>query len=158
MHWLVICFVVAVILTPLMWFKQSPRQKRIAKLRKTAFENKIIVSLHRRPDARDDERALDCVCYKLPCKDLEGSSNWVLHRYSQRGWESKWTQWKWILGEADQSLDGLISQVIDRLPASVSAIKKASDGVGGIWDESTGVPDLVEICNGLRMLNQHYEK
>jgi hypothetical protein len=27
-----------------------------------------------------------------------------------------------------------------------------------IWDESTGVPDLVEIFNGLRMLKQHYEK
>ena len=158
MHWLVICVVVAVVLSPLMWFKQSPRQARIAELRKTAFGYKIIVSLHRRPDARDNETALDCVCYKLPCRDLKLSGNWVLHRYSQRGWESKWTQWKWISGEADQNLEGLISQVIDRLPASVSAIKKDSDGFGVIWDESTGVADLVEIFNVLRMLKQHNEK
>jgi hypothetical protein len=55
-------------------------------------------------------------------------------------------------------LDDLLSQVIDRLPDSVSAIKKDSDGFGVIWDESTGVPDLVEIFNGLMLLKQHYQK
>ena len=46
---------VAFFLSPWIWFKQSPRQARFAGLRKTAFEYKIIVSLPRRPDARDNE-------------------------------------------------------------------------------------------------------
>ena len=158
MHWLVICVVFAIVLSPLMWFKQSPRQARIAELRRAAFEKNIMVSLHRRPDARDNEKALDCVCYKIPVKDLEASSNWVLHRYSQRGWESKWTQWKWVSGEADLNWDGLLSKIISRLPAGATAIMKDSEGFGVIWDESAGDSELTEILNGLRMLKQHNEK
>jgi hypothetical protein len=158
MHWLVICLVVTIVLSPLMWLKQSPRQLRIATLRRKATENNFTVSLHRRPDARDDEMSLDCVLYKLTCKDLDISGEWVLHRYSQRGWESKWSHWNWIFGEADSSWDDVLAQIIVNLPNGVSAIKKQKDGFSVIWDESGGEPEFLAVCDSLRMLHEHNKK
>ena len=61
MTWLLIVFGTALVLSPLMWLKQSPHQKRIAELRRQANVASLQVSLHRRPDAREDERRLEAV-------------------------------------------------------------------------------------------------
>ena len=87
MTWLLILFGVAVVVSPLMWFRQSPRQKLITELRRAASSMGLQVSLHRRPDARDDETRLECVCYRLPWLDDSCRQNWVLQRYSNRGWD-----------------------------------------------------------------------
>ena len=66
MTWLLIVFGVAVVVSPLMWFRQSPRQKLITELRRAAGSMGLQVSLHRRPDAREDETRWSAVCYRLP--------------------------------------------------------------------------------------------
>jgi hypothetical protein len=63
MNWFLIVFGIAVVISPLMWLRQSPQAKRMTELRGMATQLSIQVSLHRRPDAREDEVSLDSVCY-----------------------------------------------------------------------------------------------
>lgn len=158
MHWLLIIFVFAVILTPLMWFKPSPRQKRIASFRRAALEKKVIVSLHRRPDAREGEKRLECMSYRVQCQSTENSKNWVLHRFSQRGWESKWDHWFWFSDQAEESWNDIISHSLATLPNGVSAIIKDFGHIAVIWDEESEMADLHEIFLILEGLNQHIGK
>ena len=67
MSWMLILFAIAIVLSPIMWFKQSPHQKNLAETRSAARSLGIQVNLHRRPDARDSETALEVTCYKMRC-------------------------------------------------------------------------------------------
>jgi hypothetical protein len=75
MTWLLIVLGVAVVISPLMWFRQSPRQKLITELRRSAGSAGLQVSLYRRPDARDEETRLECVCYRIPWLDGDCRQN-----------------------------------------------------------------------------------
>ena len=77
MTWLLIVLAVAVVLSPLMWFRQSPRQKLITDLRRSASALGLQVSLHRRPDAREEETRLETVCYRLPWLSDNCRQDWV---------------------------------------------------------------------------------
>jgi len=58
MTYLLILFVLAIILSPVMWFRQSPRQKLITDMRKEAREKKLWVKLSVPADAREGEGRL----------------------------------------------------------------------------------------------------
>ena len=130
MTWLVIIFAVAVVLSPLMWFKQSPRQRRISHLRSVAGTFNLQVALHRRPEAREGEDALSCVCYKIRCQYETPVTEWVIHRFSQRGWSSDWEGWQWF---------------------------KQKSSVGVIWDERGDEENLEQIAKNLLQLKHHVE-
>jgi hypothetical protein len=163
MTWLLILFGVAIVVSPLMWFRQSPRQKLITELRRTANSIGLQVSLHRRPDARDDESRLESVCYRLPWLDETCRQNWVLHRYSNRGWEfdnadANSRGWRWTIAEASPLWRPLIEEVVADLPTGVSAIIANKAGVGMIWNERDDASDLQNIADKLRKLQQTAKK
>ena len=157
MTWLLIIFCIAVVLSPLMWFKQSPHQKRLAELRSGAAAVNIQVSLHRRPDARESETALEAVCYKMRWEGSGGQRSWVIHRFSQRGWESPWAGWRWVQSEADLSWHKILLEILPELPLNVTAIIATELDVGAIWSERGDHQDLLKIAESLGKLKHHAE-
>ena len=157
MAWLLIIFIIAVVVSPLMWFKQSPYQKRLAELRSGAAAVNIRVSLHRRPDARESETALEAVCYKMRWEASGGQRNWVIHRFSGRGWESPWTGWQWVQSEADLSWHEILLEILPELPLNVTAIIATEADVGAIWSERGDHHDLLKIAESLGKLKRHIE-
>ncbi|MDC0173153.1 hypothetical protein OAK26_05335 [Gammaproteobacteria bacterium] len=157
MTWLVIIFAIAVVVSPLMWFKQSPRQKRISQLRSAAANLNLQVSLHRRPEARESEAALTSVCYKIRCGEEPSDSDWVLHRFSGRGWASDWEGWQWFNKQADVSWCDLVEDIVKDMPGGVSAIIMQSNSVGMIWDERGDEEQLGQIAKKLMQLKLHAE-
>ncbi len=158
MTWLLILFGVALVCSPLMWLKQSPYQRRVTELRRLAGSLMLQVSLHRRPDARDDELRLEAVCYRLPWTDTQFRQNWVIQRYSERGWDSHCTGWHWFGDQARPELKSTITETIAKMPDTVSAIIANSAGVGVIWDERGEPADVHEISEVLLGLRQKAEE
>lgn len=157
MAWLIMVLVVAVILSPVMLFKQSPRQRNKSVLREAARKRNLQVSLHRRPDAREDESSLTVVCYQLYCAGKTSADNWVLHRHSQRGWDSDWDSWRWHGNQACSSWNPTLTKTINSLPAGVTAIMSKDNHVGMVWDESGGLDQLHLIHEKLQQLREQWE-
>lgn len=158
MTWLLILFGVAIVVSPLMWFRQSPRQKLITDLRRSANSLGLQVSLHRRPDAREDETRLECVCYRLPWLDDSCRQNWVLHRHSNRGWQSVVKDWLWTIAEADSKWSETLSATVADIPAGVSAIIANNAGIGVIWNEREDAADLQKVVENLEKIQQTAKK
>ena len=163
MTWLVILFGVAVVVSPLMWFRQSPRQKLITELRLSANSMGLQVSLHRRPDAREEETRLECVCYRLPWLDDSCRQSWVLHRHSKRGWQPgnnvlSRDGWLWTVAEAKPKWSPILEKTIANLPSGVSAIIANKAGIGMIWNERDDAADLEKIAQNLKKMQQTAKK
>lgn len=158
MSWMLILFAIAIVLSPIMWFKQSPHQKNLAETRSAARSLGIQVNLHRRPDARDSETALEVTCYKMRSSPGEESIGWTIHRFSQRGWESEWQDWRWVKQEAEESWKEVLRKLLPHLPLGITAVIVERDSVGVIWNERAGNTELQEIARFLIELKQHMEK
>lgn len=154
MIWLLIIFCLAVAVSPLMWMKVSPRQRQIQQCREIARTLSIRVNLQRRPDARESEQRLDAVCYWLLWDDRCRPQPWILHRYSNRGWQSQWEGWHWIVGEASSEWQPLIQNTLALLPADVSAIVVNNYGVGVFWGENGDQLMVHKIKDCLATLKQ----
>ena len=159
MTWLLIVLGVAIVVSPLMWFRQSPRQKLVTDLRRLASSMGLQVSLDRRPDAREDETALECVRYSLPWQDESCRQAWVLHRYSQRGWQPdspdlSSSGWLWTIAQASPQWDSVLAESLGELPAGVSAVIANKAGIGVTWNEREDSSDLEEVVNFLKKLQQ----
>lgn len=135
MIWLLIIFFMAVAISPLMWIKASPRQRQIQQCREIARGLSLRVKLQRRPDARESERKLEAVGYWLAWDDSNIPRPWTLHRYSNRGWESPWEGWNWIVDEAPSEWQPQIQNVLTLLSADVQAIVVNGSGLAVIWQE-----------------------
>jgi hypothetical protein len=163
MTWLLILFGIAIVISPLMWFRQSPRQKLITELRRIANSLGLQVSLHRRPDAREDETRLECVCYRRPWLDDSCRQNWVLHRYSKRGWAPENSllnsqQWLWTIAEADPKWTAVLAEISGDFPQGVSAIIANKAGIGVIWNERDDASDLHKVAENLTKMQQTAKK
>lgn len=154
MSWLLILFGLAIVLSPLMWLKQSPHQRKITELRRLANTAGMQVTLHRRPDAREDEKRLETVCYRLPWLEIDHKQHWVLHRYSERGWDSHCPGWRWTINQANSEWDALLSTVVEHLPQNVDAVMANQLGIGVIWNERGEAEDVDKICTELERLRQ----
>jgi hypothetical protein len=157
MAWLIIIFVVAVVLSPIMWFKQSPKQKNKGVLREAARKRNLQVSLDRRPDAREDESSLTVVCYQLYCGGKTSADNWVLHRHSQRGWDSDWDSWRWYDNQASAEWHPVLAETINGMPLGVTAVICSDNSVGMVWDESGGLDQLHLIHEKLQQLRKQWQ-
>ena len=158
MSWLLILFIIAVVISPLMWLKQSPHSKRMTELRGLANTLSIQVSLHRRPDAREDEKALEAVCYRMPWLQRDCDQSWVLQRFSQRGWDSHCEGWRWTHHQADPVWDSLLGEIIPQMPSGVTGVIANRVGIGLIWDERGNAQDLKKMSENLQALRKKAEE
>ena len=90
-----------------------------------------------------------------PREELIG---WTIHRFSQRGWESEWQDWRWVKQEAEESWKEVLRKLLPQLPTGITAVIVERDSVGVIWNERAGNKELQEIARFLTELKQHMEK
>lgn len=158
MTYLLIAFVLAVILSPLMWFRQSPRQKLITEMRREANSKGFRVNLSRPADAREGEGRLDYVTYTMPWKPGSDPSTeprmekWLLIKDTHRGDPSSWDNWQWLGRECNDALLSAIGNVLSKLPDDVTALEAGSDGLKIYWKERGNLEDVSLIEHQLSTL------
>ncbi len=161
MTYLLIAFVLLVILSPLMWFRQSPRQNLMINMRKEATRLGLIVSLSAPPDARQGETRLDCVTYRLPwIPDSSRSQkprmeDWLLAKGVSRGSPSPWLRWQWLSRESNDLIMDAIGLVLDGLPADIFGLEARSDGLIIYWKEHGGLEDVITVYELLFLLRKN---
>jgi hypothetical protein len=148
MTYLLIAFVLAIILSPLMWFRQSPRQKLIMAMRQKAAVKGLRVKLSKPADAREGEGRLEYVTYTLPWNpgsDPSGEprmERWLLLRETRRGDLSPWPEWQWVGRESNDSLVSCIGSALEKLPKTVAALEASPEGVRIYWQERGDLNDI----------------
>ena len=158
MTYLLIAFVLAIILSPLMWFRQSPRQKLITDMRKEAREKSLWVKLSKPADAREGEGRLEYVTYTLTWVPDTNSSmeprmeKWLLIKDTHRGDPSHWENWQWLGCESNESLNTPIGLALERLPKNIAALEACSEGVRIYWQERGEPHDVQVIFDQLSQL------
>ena len=135
MIWLLIILTLAVVVSPLMMMKSSPRQQQISDCRQAARSLSINVNLQPRPDARESENSLVATLYWLPWQSDRRPEPWVLHCCSNRGLESPWPKWYWLPSRAGSEWHDVLDETLSQLPSGASAVVLNSVGVGITWDE-----------------------
>ncbi len=135
MIWLLIIFTLAVVVSPLLMMKSSPRQQQISSCRQAARSLSISVNLHPQPDARETEKRLVTTLYWLPWQTERRPKPWVLHRCSDRGLHSRWSNWYWLPNRAGSQWEDVLDDVLCQLPSGVTAVVLNNSGVGVTWDE-----------------------
>lgn len=153
MNYFLVIVGIALVLSPLFWMKPSLRQKQITALRGLAPKLGLRVRLHRRPDALDEEKRLECVNYYLPWS-APPTRPWVLHRFSTRGWESPWAGWHWRGDIPPESRFAAIGELLQTLPEDCSALVIDRQGVGAIWQERSDETGLTAIASVLHKLQR----
>lgn len=155
MTYLLIAFVLLIIISPLMWFRQSPRQKLITDMRRDAVSKGMSVKLSRPADAREGEGRLECVKYILPWipdsapSQIPRMEKWLLVRETRRGDPAPWPPWQWLGRESNEKLYPYIGEVVEGLPPSVSALEACSDGLVVYWQERGELADVHKIYQQL---------
>jgi hypothetical protein len=161
MTYLLIALVLLVILSPLMWFRQSPRQKLIIDMRKKASSLGLVVNLSSSPAAREAAARFDCVAYMLPwISGTEPSpkprmESWLLVSHSTRGDSSLWPEWRWISRKASSCLTDIIEITLSRLPANVNALEARANGLVVYWKEAGELQDVIVIHKLLSALRKN---
>lgn len=158
MTYLLIAFVLAIILSPVMWFRQSPRQKLITDMRKEAREKKLWVKLSVPADAREGEGRLEYVTYTLTWVPDSNPSieprmeKWLLIKDTHRGDSSHWENWQWLGRESNESLNTPIGLALEQLPKSITGLESCSEGVRIYWQERGELHDVQVIFDQLSKL------
>lgn len=164
MTYLLIAFVLAIILSPLMWFRQSPRQKLIEDMRKEAAAKGIRVKLSKPADAREGEGRLEYVTYTLPWLPDSATSmeprmeKWLLIKGTRRGDPSVWANWQWLGRECNDVLITPIGYALEKLPENISALEACSEGVRIYWQEKAQLHDVPDIVDHLEKLREAMRK
>ena len=161
MVYLLIALVLAVILSPLLSLRQSPRQKLITTLRQCAVQCGLQIKLVQSPLAREGDKQLDTVRYRL-CWGLETkpsqlrrAEQWQLVRHSLRGDASPWNGWRWLTLPIAESLQPDLGEVVAALPVDVIAIDSGRDGLSIYWRERGELADVKLIYSLLDRLGKH---
>lgn len=158
MTYLLIAIILAIILSPLLSLRSSNRLQQQAALRRCAAEDGVQVQLARKIDAREDEVALEAVCYRLSwgkhiVTDASGAiKGWTLTHDNQRGMAASWPNWRWFEGPAPSRVDDLLNMVVPELPKGIDGIKVNRSGVAIFWDEKGTEIDVISIVTALKIL------
>ena len=86
----------------------------------------------------------------MPWLDDDCRQNWVLHRFSSRGWDSACPGGCGRLIRLPQNGMPLLADQMDDFPAGVSALVAYRGGIGVIWNERDDDADLVKIVENLK--------
>ena len=160
MTYLLIVLVFAIIVSPMLWLRQTPRQKLVTAMRQQAARAGIHVSLVRPPDAREGEGRLEFVKYSLPwlpkttSLPLPRMEKWLLVRQTRRGDPSPWADWQWLGREANPVIHDAIGAALQALPQSVSALEASAAGLSIYWQERGELADIEGINSQLTTLRE----
>jgi len=153
--YLLIAFIIAVVISPLLWLQLSPAQARATAFRQRARELGLRVQLVADIDAEDQDRRPGTVRYLRPYqvtttaaqRDKVGS--WTLMRNHRRGWDSPWPQWRWFRSEAPAALHPHLEQLLAALPEVSFGVRADAHGVSVYLRESGEVAVVDQVARGL---------
>ena len=160
MTYLLIALVLAIILSPLLGLRSSPRQKLITAMRRCAVSHGLQVKLSRPADAREGEGRLDSVIYRLPWprdsapSGLRHAEAWLLVRHSGRGAPAPWDDWRWLSREAASELMDYICVAVEQLHADITGIEASHEGLSVYWREHGMVSDVEQLSAVLKRLQE----
>jgi len=160
MAYLLIALVLAIILSPLMGLRQSPRQKLVAALRGCAKQHGLQVKLSQPAGARPGEGRLDTVIYRLPWatdskpSGLRRAEQWLLLHESKRGDQSPWNKWRWMTLPVTDELLPEIGKVVEQLGETFSALEASQDGLSVYWQEYGEETDVEQLAQALTELQK----
>jgi hypothetical protein len=158
MTYLLIAIMLTIILSPLLSMRSSNRLKEQEVMRRLAGAEGIRVHISRRVDARDDEKDLDAICYRIgwgqntPSENSGAKRGWTLVQNGLRGMEAQWPNWRWFEGPAPASVSELLNMVVPELPVGVDGVKVDQAGVAIFWNERGTENDARSIVTALKIL------
>ncbi len=149
MKYLFIALVIAFVVSPLLWMRQTPGQARITAFRNRALQLGLRVQVVPPADAPPEDRSPGAVRYIRPLlPDPKGNmpvipAYWTLLKSNRRGYPSPFEGWRWFRGEAPSHLTAAVGRCVQALPDTVTALRADSQGVSAYWSE-IGAPEQVE--------------
>jgi hypothetical protein len=157
-EYLLIVFLIAVVLSPLVMMKASPGQTRVSAFRRKAMSLGLKVQLVPEIDAEESATRPEAVRYFLPypldsVEVLRGRlASWTLMRGQRRGWDSPWPEWRWFRAEAPAHCHDIISNAINQLPACAYGIRADKGGVSVFLREIGEDTAVQQVADSLRLL------
>ncbi|HLS97590.1 MAG TPA: hypothetical protein VK018_02605 [Porticoccaceae bacterium] len=153
--YLLIALVVLMVVSPLLWLRQTPGQARITAFRNRALQLGLKVQMVPRADADPADRQPDAVRYLKPLvPDSRGAMpvmdhSWILLRDPRRGRESPFPGWRWFRDEAPAAIHPAIAACLRELPESVGALRADGQGLSAYWRETGTLDDVARLARAL---------
>ncbi|MBF8223677.1 preprotein translocase subunit YajC [Halomonas sp. 328] len=140
MSWVIILFVLALIVSPVMWLKPSPRQKRVAGLRDAVIKAGIEVKLET-PPLHPAPKAMPAYRWRYP-QERPGPT-FVLVRDSEAGTSLKpcHAGWRWRtepLRPLPEAAQERLFHLLERLPQDALVLESNEHALTLWWYESQG--------------------
>lgn len=160
MTYLLIALVLAIILSPLLGMRSSPRQKLVADLRRCAVSNGLQIKLSRLAGAREGEGRLDSVLYRLRwLKDTKPSTlrrgeEWLLIRGGHRGDAAPWGEWRWLSLPPALELQAAIGVAVEALTGDITGFEASREGLAVYWRERGESADVKQLAEALKKLQK----
>lgn len=158
MKYLLIVLVIAFLISPLLWMRQTPGQARITAFRNRALQLGLRVQVVPPADAAPDDRSPDAVRYIRPLlADELGNipqftGYWTLLRSRRRGHVSPFEGWRWHRGDAPVNCHEAIARCLAALPETVVALRADDQGLSAYWSETGTVQQVDAIATAINEL------
>ncbi len=158
MTWLFILLVLLLVVSPVMWLKPSPRQRRVSALRTAAIKTGLTVKLEK-PPLHGIETAMPAYRWRYP-QDRPGP-DFVLVRddHASAALKSFAHGWRWRrepLRPLPEALESRLKALLERLPQDAIVVESHRHALALWWWESqdfsrfsTYLEDFVALRDGL---------
>ncbi|MFD2190401.1 preprotein translocase subunit YajC [Pistricoccus aurantiacus] len=157
MTWLIILGVLLVMISPALCLRPSPRERRVAALRKAAMAAGIKVQLAA-PPLHDGPRLMPRYGWEYP-NDYPGP-RFVLVRDQEAGnvLEPYRSGWRWRvepLHHLPEGVDQRLGLLLERLPEDALVIESDRDAITLWWSESLGRDAFSDYLADFAYLKKH---
>ncbi|QJQ93982.1 MULTISPECIES: preprotein translocase subunit YajC [Halomonadaceae] len=156
MNWLIIVFLLMLVISPVMWLKPSPRQKRVARLREAAIRAGIKVRQEKPPLYKPLGQMTS---YRWRYPSAQPGPRFVLVRSAEASEALKEYRpgWRWRIeplrrlpDEVERRLETLLS----RLPHDALVIESDQDALTLWWYESQSADRFASYLDDFERLRQ----
>ena len=140
MIWLFIVLAMLLVISPVMWLKPSPRQKRVAALRNAAMQTGLKVTLQVPPLHGDK---VPMPAYRWPYPPQRPGPDFMLVRGSHAAEALKpfAHDWRWRkepLRPLPDALEARLKRLLERLPQDALVVESDTRALTLWWHESQG--------------------
>lgn len=157
MEWLIIVLVLLLIVSPVLWLKPNPRQKRIADLRDTVIKAGIKVKLEK-PPLHGDSTLMPC--YRWPYPQQYPGARFVLVREDEATEALKVFRpgWRWRVEPLRPLPSGVadrLAYLLTRLPRDAVVVESDRDALMLWWQESQDGERFASYLDDFSYLRKH---
>ncbi|ERS88961.1 hypothetical protein [Halomonas sp. PBN3] len=158
MIWLYILLAMLLVISPVMWLKPSPRQKRVAALRQAAMQHGVKVTL-KRPPLHDDKVPMPAYRWHYPVQRPGPDFTLVRETHAAAALKPFTHDWRWRtepLRPLPEPLAARLKALLERLPQDALVVESDPRALTLWWGESQGfarfstyLPDFEALRDGL---------